>query len=464
MHPYQKSFLDQQESFLPIKIPEQHEMVTLSRALDWDLMQAISEAHRSEKVISTRGLTPHYRALNGAVVVRSLKGCDLRSAEDYIRNYIPARYLCDLHNSSWTPDHNTIWDYEVMLGEKGLAEMSDYILRTAADLGFADPKGLCTDTTAQEANIPYPNEVGHLNGFMKSLKANLETLAKNGKDLGKKAIGKMKATFSAIAKQVRSHRLFAKTREAKSAIEKDLETHAQELLEQLAGFLGGLDVKKNQISGMGVKALNNLSENYHNMTQMMDQIIKWIQTGKVAKGKILSLFNTHFRAINRGKLGKQVEFGLKWGINQIRGGYVSVFMHAEMMCHDANYAVLGVQEHIRIFGKAPRDFGFDRAAGSAEHKEAIRRLGVKNLAIAPKGQADWEVGPRVKDRMVRERAQIEGKIGTMKRRGLNKSEAKTNLGVQRSALRAGLSLNLRRFAKDLAMAMSAAAGMQVAQA
>ena len=460
MRPYQKSFLDQQESFLPVVIPEHHEMVTLSRVLDWDLMQAIGEAHRSEKIISTRGLSPHYRALNGAVVVRSLKGCDLRSAEDYIRNYIPARYLCDLQNSPWTPDHNTIWDYEVMLGEKGLAEMSDYILRTAAEYGFADPKGLCTDTTAQEANIPYPNEVGHMNAFMKSLRANLETLAKNGKELGKTAIGKMKESLSDIAKQVRSHRLFAKTREAKNEIEKDLQALSQDLLGQLGDFLGGLDVKKNQIRGMGKRALNNLSENYHNMSQMMDQISKWIQTGKVAKGKILSLFNTHFRAIDRGKLGKQIEFGLKWGINQIRGGYVSVFMHAQMMCHDANYAVLGVEEHIRIFGKAPRDFGFDRAGWSTEHKEKIKKLGVKNIAIAPKGQADWEVGPRVKDRMVRERAQIEGKIGTMKRRGLNKSEAKTNLGVQRSALRAGLSLNLRRFAKD--MAMSATATMQAA--
>ena len=85
----------------------------------------------------------------------------------------------------------------------------------------------------------------------------------------------------------------------------------------------------------------------------------------------------------------QIEFGLKWGINQIRGGYVSIFMHKNMMCHDANYAVLGVQEHIRIFGEAPKDFGFDRAAWSTEHKEKIRDLGVKNLAIAPKGQAKW---------------------------------------------------------------------------
>lgn len=462
MRPYQKSLLDQQESFLPIVIPEQHEMVILSRVLDWDLMQAIGEANRDEKIQSTRGLRPHYRALNGAVVVRCMKGCDLRSAEDLIRNYIPARYLCDLHNSPWTPDHNTIWDYEVMLGEKGLQELTDYILRTATENGFADPRGLCSDTTAQEANIPYPNEVGHMNGFMKSVRANLETLFKNGKGLGKKVLGKVKDVCAKIGKQVRSHRLFAKTRDAKREIEHDLQTLSQNLLNRLGIFLADVDLKKSHLHGMGKRALNNLSEDYHNMCQMMAQISKWIQTGQVAKGKIISLFNTHFKAINRGKVGKQIEFGLKWGINQIRGGYVSLFMHSEMMCHDANYAVLGVQEHIRIFGEAPKDFGFDRAASSAEHKKEIKKLGVKNIAIAPKGQAKWDVGPRVKDKMVRERAQIEGKIGTMKRMGLNKAEARTNLGVRRSALRAGLCFNLRRFAKDVAM--STAGSMQMAGA
>lgn len=451
MRPYQQSLFGEEATFLPVTVSPSHEMVILEKSLDWDLMQAIAEIHREKVIKSTRGLKPHYRALNGAIVVRTLRSSDLRSTEDLIRHYNPARILCGLQNSQWTPDHVAIWEYEGMLGESGLQEITDYVLKTAASLGFADPRGLCTDTTAQEANIPYPTEVGHINGFMKSVKANLGTLLTNSKGLGKKVISKMKKIFSSSAKQVRTHRLFAKTAEAKREIEQDLKGMSQNLLNQLGLFLSDLDFKKNHIKGMGKRAVNNLSENYHSMCQMISQIAKWIDTGRVASGKIVSLFNTEFRAINRGKVGKQIEFGLKWGINQIRGGYVSIFMHKEMMCHDANYAVLGVQEHIRIFGQAPKDFGFDRAAWSAEHKKEIKSLGVKNMAIAPKGQAKWDVGPRVKDRMIRERAQIEGKIGTMKRKGLNKCEAKTTPRVRMSALRAALCLNLRRFAKDIAM-------------
>lgn len=452
MRSYQQSLLGQQEQFMPVSVQESHEMMILSKALDWDLMQVIGESSRDKVVTSNRGLKPHYRALNGAIVVRTLKGSTYRGTEDLIRNYNPARFLCDLHNSPWTPDHVAIWEYEGMLGESGMQELTEYILRTATDSGFADPRGLCTDTTAQEGNIPYPTEVGHMNSFMKSVRDNLNTLLKNSQAVGKSTVNKLKGAFSKVGKSVRSHRLFAKGKDAKREIEQDLQKLSENMLTQLGKLISDIDVKKNQIRGMGIRALNNLSENYHNMCRMMPQISYWIRTGKVSKDKIISVFNTAFRAINRGKAGKKVEFGLKWGINQVRGGYVSLFMHQQMMCHDANFAVQGVREHIRIFGVAPRDFAFDRAGWSAEHKKEIRKLGVKNMAIAPKGQAKWEVGPRVKDRMVRERAQIEGKIGTMKRRGLNKSESRINSRVQLSALRAGLSLNLRRFAKDLAMA------------
>lgn len=449
MRPYQRSFLETQETFMPVAIQQDHEMVILNKALDWDLMQAIAEDCRSKVILSTRGQQPHYRALNGAIVVRTLKNSDYRTTEDLIKNYNPARLLCDLHNSNWTPDHVSIWDYEGMLGQDGMQDLTEYILTSAASLGFAKVEGLCSDTTAQEANIPYPTEVGHMAAFARSVNQNLKTLAVNAKSVGKKIVGKMKEVMSQVAEKVRENRLFAKTKEAKKIVAKEILELNQALLNQLGDLMLKAGDCKEDINGQGKRALNNLSEIYNNMCQMESQMGQWINTGRVSKDKIISLFNTYFRAINRGKLGKKIEFGLKWGVNQIRGGYVNIFMIPKMMSGDADYALYGVLEHIRIFGEAPRDYGFDRAGWSLEHREAIKGLGVKNLAIAPKGQADWDVGPRVKERMVRERAQIEGKIGTMKKFGLNKSQARINSRVQISALRAALRLNLRRFTKDL---------------
>jgi hypothetical protein len=443
--------------YKPISIQNNHEMVVISRALDWDLFQAISEIHREKTITSNRGLKPHFRALCGAVVVRILKNSNLRDTEDLIRNYLPARYLCDLQNSDWTPDHNTIWEFEAMLGEEGLCEFSDCLLRTVSDLGFADPRGLCADTTAQEAYIPHPTEVGHINTFMKSFRSNLDTLVSKSKQIGKQMAGKLKKVFSEIGEKVRSHRLFAKTKEARMEINQELLKKSADLLKGLGSLLDSVDLKTNQVNGSGKRALSNLVEIYNNFCRMFPEISHWIQNGKVAKGKIVSLFNPAFKAIDRGKLGKQIEFGLKWGINQIRGGYIAIYMHQNMMACDADYAVMAVEEHVRLFGQAPKDFGFDRAAWSAEHKKIIKTKGVKNIAIAPKGKSDWDVGPRLKDKMIRERAQVEGKIGTMKTSyGFNKSNAKTNSGVRRSALRAALCFNLKRFAKDIAISTSSA--------
>jgi len=214
MRPYQPSLLDQQEQFMPTRLSSDHQMVILCKALDWDYMQILAETQRDLVIKSNRGLKPHYRALNGAVVVRALRDSDFRTTEDLIRNYTPARYLCDLQNSYWTPDHVAIWEYEGMLGEDGLKALTDYVLRIARDSGFADPRGLCTDTTAQEGNIPHPNEVGHMNTFMKSVRANLATLLKTAKGLPRKLVGAMRDQMKAAAELVREHRLFAKTKES----------------------------------------------------------------------------------------------------------------------------------------------------------------------------------------------------------------------------------------------------------
>ena len=100
MRPYQQSLLGQQDQFVSLPVPKDHEMVMLADSLDWDLLQSIGESRRDLMVKSTRGKRPHHRVLLGAVVVRALKGCDLRSAEDLIANYLPARYLCNLEGST----------------------------------------------------------------------------------------------------------------------------------------------------------------------------------------------------------------------------------------------------------------------------------------------------------------------------------------------------------------------------
>lgn len=427
-----------------LQIDSSHLLVRLTHVLDWDLMEAIAEDCRLSNVKSARGPRPHYRANLGAVIVRSLKSCNLRETEDLCRNYMPARYMCDLQNSEWTPDHDTIWEFEVMLGEEGLSQITRHVLKTAEANGFLNIKGLASDTTVQEGRIPYPNEVGLMGSFARSIGKHIET----AKRLTAGFAGKIRTQVKEIKTKVREHRLFAKTKEARLKVASQMSRMTRELMETLLDMTSKAQPAKAR--GTEKNALNQITQVTATMTNLIDQIDHWLTTGWVHPQKIVALFQDELRAIKRGKAGKSVEFGIKWGINQIRGGYVCLFTMKNMMAYDADYAVRAIEVHEELFGRVPKEFAFDRGAWSQPHLDKIKQTGVTRMAVAPRGQSKWLVSKACRERTQPERAQVEGKIGTLKQYGMNKPKERTTEGARRAARRAELRFNLTRLAKDLA--------------
>ena len=431
------------EPAIPLKIEGSHPMVQLTKTLPWHEMIEVAQSRRQEQGKKNSGPKPHYRGLIGAVLVRSLKSSNYREAEDLVRNYLPARYMCDLHNSHWTPDHNTIFDFEQMLGQEGLHRLNVLFLHQAQELGFLDPKSLCSDTTAQEGKVPYPNEVGLMGGFAKSVKKAVRSLGKKAQKTKEKIVEKTQR----IMTLVREHRLFAKSKEDRLGLAEEMSLIIGEVQGDLKKYLNSLN--PSLLKSYDHVAKKKLESLQTVMTTLLPQIQHWVKTGWVAKNKIVSLFNPDIRCIKRGKVGKNLEFGLKWGINQIKGGYISLFETEEMMSCDAQYALKSVDHHLEIFGEVPKEFGFDRAAWSEEHLKDLSNMGVERVGVAPKGQAAWLVSNTCRKRLVRERAQVEGKIGTIKKYGMNRPEDKTTNGMKRAARRAELCFNLKKLQKDL---------------
>ncbi len=95
----------------------------------------------------------------------SVRQIPYRQAEDLIAHYAPARYLCNLMDSRWNPDHITIFEFTQMMGAEGMDIFNKTFLSNAGELGILDPTKLMSNTTAQEAMIPYPNEVGLMKRF-----------------------------------------------------------------------------------------------------------------------------------------------------------------------------------------------------------------------------------------------------------------------------------------------------------
>src|SRR2546430_7244107 len=87
-----------------IPIDASHRLVLLTDRLDWtDLMALVQEIRRS-KLKNDAGRPPRLRATTGALVLNAMRKMPLRELEDYIRYYAPARYVCGLTETDWTPD------------------------------------------------------------------------------------------------------------------------------------------------------------------------------------------------------------------------------------------------------------------------------------------------------------------------------------------------------------------------
>ena len=92
-------------------------------------------------------------------------------------------------------------------------------------------------------------------------------------------------------------------------------------------------------------------------------------------------------SIVRGKVGKTVEFGLSWGIRRLRGGFLLATLARDRHeLHDSTFAVRAVDDHIALFGKAPRAYAYDRGGWSAENVKTLREKGVKQVKV------NWRTG------------------------------------------------------------------------
>jgi hypothetical protein len=436
----------QEQLFAPstkvrIVLSEEHELVQLTKLIPWTTLVTLAMTIRADKVVKETGPQPHYRQLLGSVALMAVKSLTYRDAEDLIAHYAPARYLCDLMDTDWAMDHVTIFEFSQMLGAEGIEKINRVILQTAEQHGIIDSTTVMSDTTAQEAKIPYPNEVGLMARFM-------ELINKNVKKVGGKFQG-IKVTVKEAAKKVkhllRNSHLFAKTQEQKRKVAKKMYHTVKSVHKELQDLLAN-GYKLSSKAGQEIARLSEVMET------LLPQMLYFIETGFVASKKIIHLQMTELYSIVRQKAGKKVEFGLKWGINRIGGGFVQGFLlNGGEHRSDKKFCLEGVDQHMAVFGAAPKVYGFDRGGYSKANIKKLTKRGVKHVGVAPKGGADWAVSATMQEKIKRERAQVEGSIGTIKsdKYGFNKPNARSTEAMARCGQRAITGFNLMKLVRGV---------------
>ena len=336
-----------------------------------------------------------------------------------------------------------------MLGQEGIKRLNQYVVGLAVEKRLADPAVVAADTTAQEAAIPHPGEIGLMAGFLKSVHAASTTMGHALKGFVHATV----AQFRTATQKARAYRLFAKSKAARHQVVKQMADIVETINEQLGKELQAAAERKVTLRKTSLVAKRKLEQLHQTMSVLLPQIRFWLRTGTVASQKIISVHIPQLYSIVRGKIGKAVEFGLRWGITRLHGGYllatVSQDRH-ELL--DTRFVQKAVEDLIAVFGKAPREFTYDRGGYSTKNLRGLKALGVREVALAPRGRTPWPVGQEVRTRLVRERAQIEAGIATIKaaRYGFNCPPARSEAMMGACGQRAILGFNTTKLVRELA--------------
>ena len=255
MYSWQDQSLFSKPNAATIPVQKNHELVMLADSLPWRNMITVAMKRRETVRKTLTGPEPRYRPLLGAMALMAVKGVNSREAEDLIRNYVPARYLCDLLDSSIDLDHVSIFEFSQMIGPQGMEALNQPILACATELGLCDPSHLMADTTAQEARIPYPTEAGLMSRFMSIIGKTAGKL--RGKFDGAK--GEIKEATEKVKGLLRNAHLFAKGRDQKKKIEKKMYHTVKSIQIKLAEIIAaGANIKSK--AGQEIVKINGVME------------------------------------------------------------------------------------------------------------------------------------------------------------------------------------------------------------
>jgi len=105
-----------------------------------------------------------------------------------------------------------------------------------------------------------------------------------------------------------------------------------------------------------------------------------------------------------------------------------------------------------LFGEPPHSYAYDRGGYSAQNLSALSQLGVQEVGLAPRGRTRWAVSEPVRERLVKERALVEGGIGTIKspRYAFNRPAARSTAMMGACGQRAVLGFNTTKLIRELA--------------
>lgn len=433
-----------------IFVPESHPLLQLKRALDWEAIAAVMVTHwraAGKNVDGVPGMPWPVSLYVPLLVLMAVKALNSRQMEEYLAENGVARVFMELQEQERAAvrDHSNIARAQAALGEAGWQEVNEWIVTAAVRCGFGHPEVLSADTTVQEPQIGYPHEAGILRGIAQRVVRSLRKL----KQRGGQALAAAREKAKEVLKGVKHYHLFTKTKAEKDQVLQQLvhQTHAlSEASQQVLAEVQDTTAQAVQ------SAIAKLKQMVAVIQVLLPQIVQWLATGVVASGKLLHAGITTARAIVKNKVGKKVEFGLKWLLNRIEGGYVFgtvVGAHAD----EKQMPLVALRQYRAVFGPraTPQMLVYDRGGSAAKTVQKLQQEGVKKVGIAPVGNAAWSIAEEDQKQVKSQRAKTEGSIGALKspKYAFHHGRQRSNHTLVATGQWALVCLNVNKLMRDL---------------
>lgn len=416
----------------------------LAQIFPWIEAAEIVNRYRSEKVDIAIGRTLDLRSHIGALISQTMNGWTDRQTEEMVRYHAGVRLLCGLEGTTTTMDRTRIEAFRNCIGKGCAEELNQMVLRAAMGAGFTGIEICAADTTVQESPIAYPTEVGHLKNIA-------EKILGFGKKLKLKSTKSLENLKNQVQGLFTSIRLFTRGKTEQALTKK------KKLSKKMSAKVKKMIVlAKSELESKSGKLSIQAKEQLELYERMLKQIKIWMNTGFHPKDKVISLWDTTARAISKGKSGKSVEFGRRWIITRLIGGYVTG-TPCQKIGADADTQIADevLMNFMDTFGDVPESFTYDRGADSRKNTRFLEETGVENICIFPKGRRKMAIAPEILAMAKAERSLNEATIANIKSEKYNftKPKARSPETCDHNGFSAMLGFNLNNLLRDLGSAM-----------
>lgn len=436
---HQSNFFENQ-IMMSVFVSDQSRYRVLSNTLPWPELAEVANHFRSQKVSIHNGRPLNMRLHLGAHIAQGMNGWTDRQTEEMVRYHAGVRVLCGLAESTDSTDRTSIEGFRTQVGPLGVEALNQIIVRHAMGAGFTGTDLCAADTTVQESPIAYPTEVGHMKNISEKLLG-----------IGRKLKAKTLAGLTALHKKTKDIfteiRLFTrgkseKVLEKKKQLSQELHTTVKKMMQ----------LTKENLTDLSGRAQVQAQEKVKFYNHILGQIKQWLQTGKHPKEKIVSLWEKSARAISKGKVGKSCEFGRRWIITRLQGGYV-LGNPCQKLGSDADTSIADevVMSFLNTFGEVPNTFVYDRGGHSERNDTFLQNVGVEHNCIFPKGKKKMNVSQDIFNAVKSERSLNEASIATIKHQKYNftKPRAKSTQTCEMKGQFAIMGFNINHLVGDI---------------